>query len=248
MILTREHKPWSPCGRREVHQDYYVPRPCQEQDADYWAPKADPDGIVRDRTSNVEREQYLADVCDEIRFVNGLKPRCVVDVGAGLGWMLSAVDAERRYAIEPSPVARQSLEQHCDRVFDSLATVPSFYADVVLAHHVFEHMSDPVSEINHVRRVLTPGGHLVLGTPDFASPCAKWFGSNYRMLHDPTHCSLFSLEGMTRMLRDHAFQILDVKFPFPDRYATAETFARWNDTSKISPPWPGNWMTFYCRR
>jgi hypothetical protein len=53
---------------------------------------------------------------------------------------------------------------------------------------------------------------------------------------------------MHRFLRDHAFHIDDVRFPFPARYATAENFARWNDTSQVSPAWPGNWMTFYCTR
>jgi SAM-dependent methyltransferase len=119
---------------------------------------------------------------------------------------------------------------------------------VVMCYHVIEHVADPIEFIGDIRRVLRPGGWLILGTPDFASPCAKRFGDNYRMLHDPTHCSLFTLESMHRLLRDRGFTIQDVCFPFPERYATAETFARWNDTGSVSPPWPGNWMTFYCQR
>jgi len=109
-------------------------------------------------------------------------------------------------------------------------------------------MADPERELFEIRRVLKKGGWLVLGTPDFHSPCAVRFGENYRMLHDPTHVSLFSLDGMSRLVRDFGFTIEDVRFPFPERYATAETMARWLDTSQVSPPWPGNWMTFFCRK
>ncbi len=68
------------------------------------------------------------------------------------------------------------------------------------------------------------------------------------MFADPTHRNLFTRESMTKMLEDFGFAIEKLEYPFPERYATAENFMRWNDTSKISPPWPGNWMTFYCKR
>ena len=89
---------------------------------------------------------------------------------------------------------------------------------------------------------------MILGTPDFASPCAKRFGDSYRMLHDKGHVSLFTNESMHRFLIDNGFTIDEVRHPFPEEYATAENFARWNDTSRMSPPWPGNWMTFYARK
>ena len=120
--------------------------------------------------------------------------------------------------------------------------------DAVVCYHMIEHCKDPIFAIAEIRRVLKPGGWLILGTPDFDSPCAQRFGDNYRMLHDDTHCSLFTCESMHRFLKDGAFDIQEVKYPFPDRFATAETFARWHDTSKMSPPWPGNWMSFYCQR
>jgi SAM-dependent methyltransferase len=120
--------------------------------------------------------------------------------------------------------------------------------DLVVCLHVIEHLSDPILAITEIRRILKPGGWAIISTPDFDSPCAKRFGDNYRMLHDRTHCSLFTLESMHRFIRDHGLEIRDLKFPFPERYATLGTFSRWADTSKMSPPWPGNWMTFYCVR
>lgn len=244
----RNFKPWAPTGKTEVWQDYYQPREANADYADYWEEIVDPDGVRRVRDCDEERFRYLADVAEEINYVNDLKPQCVLDFGAGLGWMLSAINAKAKTAIEVCSKAVKRLQHQGIVVHRDIADVETHSQDVVIAHHVFEHLLDPVGAIAHVRRILRNGGHLVLGTPDFGSVCAERFGSNYRMLHDQTHCSLFTLESMTRMLRDNAFTIHKVSFPFPERYATAENFMRWNDTSKTSPAWPGNWMTFFCRR
>lgn len=244
----RVNKDWSPCGRRENWQDYYVPREASADYSAYWGEKTDPDGNVRQRNTAAERERYLSDVSEELAFINNLKPVSVLDFGAGLGWMLSAIDAPHKSAIEIAPEAMAVLRQTGAVVNSDIRQVPSNSNDVVICHHVIEHLVDPVAEIGQLRRVLHSGGWLVIGTPDFGSPCAVRFGENYRLLHDPTHRSLFTLEGLMRMLREYGLTIHDVRFPFPERYATTDNFARWNDTSKVSPPWPGNFVTVYATR
>lgn len=248
----RHRDRWQPSGKRETTQDYYVVRksmPACPHALDYWAPKFDPDGILRNRDCEAERLQYVRDTCDEISYVNDLKPERVLDFGAGLGWFLQEIDAEEHTAIETSSFAFAVLwNSWLAHIYTDTRLVRDQTQDVVVCHHVIEHLSDPIAAILEMRRVLRPGGHLVLGTPDFGSACAERFGPNYRMLHDPTHISLFTLESMHRFLRDHGFTILDVAFPFPDRYNQRETWERWSDPTKISPPWPGNWMTFYCQR
>ena len=246
-LQPRVKTEWAPCGRRENVQDYYRVRTGQAV-GDYWDARRDPDGKLRDRTTPGERRQYLDDMADVIARVNSWQPQRVLDVGAGMGWLLQSIDCEQRSAVEQSPVALERLELHGVTCYRRLAAVASDSQDVVIAHHVIEHMPDPVCQVNHMRRVLRRGGRLVLGTPDFASPCALRFGERYRMLHDPTHVSLFSLDGLLRMLRDLAWTIEDVQFPFPDRYATSDTMRRWLDKDGISPPWPGNWVLVYASR
>jgi SAM-dependent methyltransferase len=240
-------KDWQPYGACERWQDYYHVRGTSADHGDFWQPQRDPDGVLRDRSTAVERRQYLDDVADEIKFVNDLAPQSVLDFGAGMGWFLSSVQCPHKMAVEVCPDACRKLEQYGVIVWEDIAYVPSNVADCVVAYHVFEHLVDPIGALAHIIRILHRKGWLVLGTPDFHSPCAVRFGERYRLLH-PTHISLFTLESMTRMLRDHAFTIHDVRFPFPARYATAETFLRWNDTGNVSPPWPGNFVTWYAQR
>lgn len=239
---------WSPVGRTVSRQSYYVVRAGEQDYREYWGNVIDPDGTVRDRFAEHERQQFIEDRQDEIDFVNALHPSVVLDFGCGPGWMLTQIDARRRIGIEVAHDALQHLSRTDIDVRGGMWDVADDECDVAIAYHVIEHMPDPIDTITHLRRALKPGGWLVIGTPDFGCPCAVRFGSNYRMLHDRTHCSLFTLESMHRFLRDFGFTIDDVRFPFPSRYATQATFSRWADTSQVSPPWPGNWMTFYAQR
>lgn len=233
--------------RREPGPDAYT--------QDYWAPKADPDGVVRDRLA--EREQYLMDIAQELRFFRELNPARVLDYGCGMGWFLDALGSRKlRHGFEDSPKAIAWCREHysftTERA-DGFGNGVLHHAireyDALFCHHVIEHVGwHPELLVQLFWCALKLDGHLVISTPDFDSPCAKRFGENYRLLHDPTHISLFSQDGLLRLLRDTGFTVDRVEYPFPDRYATPENFARWNDTSKISPPWPGNFITAYCRK
>lgn len=242
---------WAPTGRRESRQDYYVVREVAAEvvQHDYWNAKPDPDGKLRDRFSADERRRYLQDIDDERAFVLKHAPGTILDFGCGPGWLLSSLpETWRKIAVETSPRAVAECRARGISPYSGLQHIEPSCVDIVFCHHVIEHCFDPLAVIASLRGVLKKGGWLILGTPDFNSPCAQRFGDNYRMLHDPTHCSLFTLESCTRFLSDNGFTVHDVRFPFPTRYATAENFLRWNDTSKVSPPWPGNWMTFFCTR
>lgn len=237
--------------RREPGPDAYA--------KDYWEPKADPDGVLRDRLA--EREQYLMDVAQELAFVRSLEPGRVLDFGCGLGWFLDALgDRWQRVGTDSSIASNMFCAEHyswnvrfathiCPQTEGERFVNTDFGTfDVVFCHHVIEHMGDPERFVRDVYEVTNDDGHFILGTPDFDSPCAKRFGANYRLLHDQTHISLFSQDGLLRLLRDTGFTVDRVEYPFPDRYATPENFARWHDTTKISPPWPGNFITAYCRK
>jgi len=222
---------------------YFVERPGASHDfTNYWEPREDPDGVVRDRSTEEERLRYLEDVADELVFVQELGDESwLLDVGCGLGWFLEAAGLFS-YGVDPSGQwpGFNSLEE-------LVLSGDSVRYDVVRCHHVIEHMTDPVKELRLMKRLLRRDGWLLLSTPDFGGPCAARFGDRYRMMHDKTHCSLFTLESCHRFLRDHGFSIERVTFPFPERLVPTLSFnEEW--LGQWSPPFPGNWMTFYARK
>jgi len=87
-----------------------------------------------------------------------------------------------------------------------------------------------------------------LGTPDFDSGCARRYGENYRMLHDTTHISLFSEQGLRNILEDHGFVVEHVDKPYFDTpLFTQENLTRLIDKEGVSPPFYGNIINLYCR-
>lgn len=231
---------------------YYASIPARKTsyEEDYWGEIVDPDGKRRDRSA--EREMHLADISTELAFIDSLPGGRVLDIGCGLGWLLSALGGKwEKHGIELSAYAAERAGQYAE-VFTGPLLDFAFEADsfdLVVMHHVIEHMEDPVANIKMVREFLKPGGKIVLGTPDFDCGCARRFGLNYRLLNDPTHVSLFSSDSLHRFFRDHGFAIDKVDCPyFETRHFTLENLQRLFDTDHVSPPFYGNFMTFYCER
>ena len=233
-----------------MKQDYFERRdpvaPVDYEEA-YWGTIVDPDGSVRNRLE--ERQKHLEDVEQELTFLQSLPGGRLLDLGCGLGFLLSGLGLQwEKHGVEVSRFAAEHARQWATIYVGELAEAayPDEYFDVVVMHHVIEHMEDPLGAILEVWRILKRGGTLLLGTPDFDSGCARHFGEKYRLLHDHTHVSLFTNESMHRFLRDRGFVIDRVEYPFFEtRYFTPENLMRLFDTREISPPFYGNFMTFY---
>lgn len=217
----------------------------------YWGTVVDPDGNVRNRLE--EREKFLANVQTELAFINSLPPSKILDVGCGLGFLLSGIkDKHQKFGLEISKYAADFAQQFANisncMLEDTCFADNSF--DVIVAHHVIEHVDIPEDFLKKIKAILKPEGVLIVATPDFECVCAKLFKENYRMLHDKTHVSLFSFKSLKQMLLDFDFEIKNVDFP----YFETEYFANANilkmlhyESNEISPACWGNFMTFYCK-
>ena len=230
--------------------EYYIsipPRSSQDPDT-YWGHAIDPDGQHRNRLE--ERQSYLGNIEQELAFIKELKPGKILDIGCGPGWLLSAIDPGwDRYGIEPSAPAATVAAKHAtvDAGYFEEINLENKGFDVVVMYHVIEHMGEPTNAMRLVRDVLNPGGHLILGTPDFDSGAARRYGKNYRLLNDPTHISLFSNDSMHRLLRNLGFLIKRVSYPFFDTsYFNEKALLKLLAPNGVSPPFYGNFMTFYC--
>ncbi len=231
---------------------YFKPRQVAETGNDYeeayWGMVVDPDGVVRNRSQ--ERTKRIRECKEEIDYVNALEPGRILDVGCGMGFLLSGIDDEwEKHGVEISAYAAQEAQKYGTVFCGSLkeAGYETDYFDVVVLYHVIEHLKEPVKELREVYRVLKPGGKIIVGTPDFACGLAKRFGVNFRLFHDKTHISLFSTIGLYRMLTDLMFEVKSVSHPFFEtEHFTEENLLRLFDTEKISPPFYGNVVTFYA--
>lgn len=110
----------------------------------------------------------------------------------GLGWEVVGVEpdaeaaklAQERFEI---PVSLGTLED---------ARLPDRSFDAVTLCQVIEHLPDPFALLRECRRVLRPGGRVVVITPSFKSLGHHIFSESWRGLEAPRHLHLFSLSTL----------------------------------------------------
>jgi SAM-dependent methyltransferase len=109
--------------------------------------------------------------------------------------------------------ARGIWAQVMDLDTEPLPYNDSFF-DCVVAGEIIEHVYDPDALVAEMRRVLRPGGVLILTTPNLANLVNRvhlLFGG-YPDCMEPRakgsgHIRLFTFPVLKRLLEDHAFQV-----------------------------------------
>ncbi|RMG89671.1 MAG: class I SAM-dependent methyltransferase [Chloroflexi bacterium] len=92
---------------------------------------------------------------------------------------------------------------HCT----SLDQLPEKAYDVVVMHHVLEHVSDPIAFLRAARERLKPGGVLHLAVPNLACWQASFAGWNS---YEPYHMLYFEPASLRRTVEAACLHILDV--------------------------------------
>lgn len=239
------------CLQLYATQDYFVPFPARPLSRDYWNDKQDPDGVVRDLSA--ERELRKQDVAYIADYINARDPGTVLDIGFGLGELLEQIsDKHTCVGLDPSLKALEMAADKCKaQLLLGTLSADTFEAeslDAVVSHHVIEHVVEPVEFVQNVFRTIAPGGVFICGTPNFASPAARVFQDRYRLLHDPTHVSLFTDDSLLRLLRDVGFIVQKVEYPyFETRFASPEGFlSMMEGTASVSPAFWGSFVTVFA--
>jgi len=142
----------------------------------------------------------------------GLKKGRLLDIGCATGRLLAAL---REGGWETTGVeinVRQAEYARQKRRLDVRGTpleenrFPDAHFDTVLASHLIEHLNDPAALLTEVHRILVPGGHFFVTTPNMAGFQARLFRGNWRSaIFD--HLYLFSVKTLSRLLREKGFAI-----------------------------------------
>ena len=132
-----------------------------------------------DREVERLRDQALTTWPKEARFLKwwGLTDgMSVIDVGAGPGFitgeLLDTLPSSRVTALEIDPVMIERAEKYLATKDVSRATIvkgsvmnldlPNNGFDFAIARYLFQHLPDPVGAASEIRRILKPGGKLVI--------------------------------------------------------------------------------------
>ena len=151
------------------------------------------------------REQAVA---AGLMYLRGERIGRLLEIGSGsgvflngmqlLGWQVEGID------VDPEAVAiarnKYSIEVRNGSLTEQ--KYPSGTFDAVVMSHVIEHVPDPRALLSECRRVLAPGGTLVITTPNVRSLGHRRFQSAWVCLDPPRHLNIFSLNSLGTMVTD----------------------------------------------
>lgn len=141
--------------------------------------------------------------------------RTVLDYGAGTGdfcaelanhdWIVSAY--------EPDQSARKRITSKNSKISveQSLTEIESESKSVITLWHVLEHVHQLDSTIKHFKRILKPGGTLVIAVPNHTSFDSRFYGNNWAAYDLPRHLYHFDSNSLQGVFKEKGFKLGTIK-------------------------------------
>ena len=161
--------------------------------------------------------------------LSGLGPDArILDLGCGGGILLNRL---RSFGFSDltgaDPYAPGEIELPGFRVVRAeLAALPGSF-DLIMMHHMLEHVADPRQTLALARERLHPDGRILVRLPLAGSAAHQHYGADWFNLDAPRHLAIPSLAGMSRLAERAGLQILHQGFDsLPSGFLMSENYRR----------------------
>ena len=164
-----------------------------------------------------------------------------LDVGCSIG---ASVEAAKRLGWQSIGVdVSDDAVDYCNRLglkcyayHGTHLPFPDNSFDVITAWHVIEHVVDVRQTLEDWKRVLRPGGMVVLATPDCSSPKVKKLGKAYKKFWAPEHTYTFNPSNLSQFGEETGLEVTPLRLKpkmkgLSLRLTAYEILRRCNETS-----------------
>jgi len=151
----------------------------------------------------------------ELQSLRPLKLRAdtrVLDVGCGAGdlvFALGELGLQKAGGIDPYIPQDVTYDNGVTVRKRELSQVEGTW-DVIMFHHSFEHLVDPVQVLKRAAQLLPPGGQCLLRVPTVSSHAWRHYGVDWVQLDAPRHLYLFAHESIAHLAKVCGFELQDI--------------------------------------
>ncbi len=144
------------------------------------------------------------------------QPGKILDLGCSRGWFLDVMTGWECHGNEISVSdAAAARERYGDRIVTgSFEDYPmrEGYFDVITMQDVFDHFRDPMPTLEKCRRLLRPGGLIVIKVHNISCLYARLTGPDFYAVIPPSHLFYYNNHSLRSALSSSGFQVVDSKF------------------------------------
>ena len=137
----------------------------------------------------------------------------ILDVGCGSGGLLRRMQQfgfTRLTGVDPYLAAE--IDEPGLRIFRAeLAAVKGNF-DLIMMHHVLEHLADPAAALKQARERLRAGGRILVRVPVAGSFAYREYGADWYNLDAPRHLCIPSVRGLNYLAQRAGLRVLHHEF------------------------------------
>ena len=151
----------------------------------------------------------------------GLTGGDLLEIGCGYGFLLDEAQPffKRRVGTEFSSEGAERARKTGAEVFvggvEQLSSDTKF--DCVIGTQVIEHVYDPLSFVRQLADHTSPGGHIVLATPDIGGALRKLTGRYWPSFKVPEHVLYFDFRTLELVMRRAGLENIR-RLPYPHAF------------------------------
>jgi SAM-dependent methyltransferase len=195
---------------------YQNPRPTLEEMAQHYPPEYDSYSLEGSSEGSWFARQGAAyGMRKRVKFVTReLSEGRLLDIGCATGVFLREMDRQTGWQVEgleinefAAAIAREKFQLEVFQGTLEEAAYPARHFEAVTMWDVLEHVHDPAATLAEIRRILKPGGVLVVRVPNYASLDRRLFGRYWAGLDAPRHLFVFDPPILTKWLGANGFGV-----------------------------------------
>lgn len=137
----------------------------------------------------------------------------ILDVGCGSGELLRRLQRSGfAHLTGVDPYVAADTDEPGLRIFRAeLASVTGKF-DLIMMHHVLEHLANPVVELTLARERLQADGRILVRIPVAGSFAYREYGADWYHLDAPRHLCIPSVRGLDRLAQRSGLRVLHREF------------------------------------